>query len=373
MAFNRIISDYFRQTDYTSSDPRLFNIDDIESGTSLPDDRLRALLRCPLPADSTFKYQQQSVFPFVKWNLDQLTACKPSQLYGSFLTPPAASSDTYVSFNFGNSIGSVYVDYKQIPRGITDTQSIRIAHALEKLARVSMSAPKTFRAQQEAHFGISSDSCDNCSTRYLGTYRTDLEIGEVIASSNYEGQDSSNYLGQVAGKGTLSGHRNGVIKMHTKDFGIIIGVHYVKPEAEYQCNRLNTLVTRFGRSDFFVPEFDQLGLEPQYAGTFAADATSNWNVLGYQSRYSNLKSRVSEVHGNFQKNRSMSPWAMARNHTSWLETDGTLNRFFVDPRVADTIFEVGSDGTELTDQFICHYLFNATLVSDMSVNGTPSL
>ena len=161
--------------------------------------------------------------------------------------------------------------------------------------------------------------------------------------------------------------------MHSKDFGIIIGVHYVKPEAEYQCNRLNTLVTRFSRSDFFVPEFDQLGLEPQYAGTFAADATSNWNVLGYQSRYSNLKSRVSEVHGNFQKNRSMSPWAMARNHTSWLETDGTLNRFFVDPRVADTIFEVGSDGTELTDQFICHYLFNATLVSDMSVNGTPSL
>ena len=161
--------------------------------------------------------------------------------------------------------------------------------------------------------------------------------------------------------------------MHSKDFGIIIGVHYVKPEAEYQSNRLNTLVTRFGRSDFFVPEFDQLGLEPQYAGTFAADRTSNWNVLGYQSRYSNLKSRVSEVHGNFQKNRSMAPWAMARNHSSWLEIDGTLNRFFVDPRVADTIFEVGSDGTELTDQFICHYLFNATLVSDMSVNGTPTL
>ena len=183
----------------------MFNIDDIESGSSLPDERLRALLRCPLPADSTLKYQQQSVFPFVKWNLDQLTACKPSQLYGSFLTPPAASSDNIVSFNTGNSIGSVYMDYNKIPRGIADTQSIRIAHALEKLARVSMSAPKTFRAQQEAHFGVSSESCDNCSTRYLGTYRTDLQIGEVIASSNYEGADSSNYLGQVAGKGTLSG------------------------------------------------------------------------------------------------------------------------------------------------------------------------
>ena len=161
--------------------------------------------------------------------------------------------------------------------------------------------------------------------------------------------------------------------MHSKDFGIIIGVHYVKPEAEYQMNRLNTLVTRFGRSDFFVPEFDQLGLEPCYQGEYVAGSAANWTVLGYRSRYSNLKSRVSEVHGNFQKGRSMSAWAMSRNHLEFEAIDRSLYRFYVDPRVSDTIFEHNFDGTEVTDQFICHYLYHATLVSDMSVNGTPTL
>lgn len=373
LAFNRILSDYYRQTDYTSSDPRLFNIDDIDSGTGLPSSRLRAFLRCQLPSDQSANWKFSSIFPFVKWNLDALTACKPSQLYGSFSNPSGLNASPEVSFDLVHSNGGVWSNYNDVSHGVSNTQDLRISRALEKLARVSMSAPKTFRAQQEAHFGVSSDSCDNCSTRYLGTYRTDLEIGEVIATTNYDSQDASNYLGQVAGKGTCTGRRNGVIKMHSKEFGVIIGIHYIKPEAEYQCNRMNQLVSRFSRSDFFVPEFDQLGLEPQYQGIYHASASHNFDVLGYQSRYSNLKSRVTEVHGNFQKGRNLSQWAMARNYGLASPLDASIQRFFVDPRVTATIFEVNSDGTEITDQFISHYRFDATLVSDMSVNGTPTL
>ena len=64
---------------------------------------------------------------------------------------------------------------------------------------------------------------------------------------------------------------------------------------------------------------------------------------------------------------------MARNHVSYTPADTSVLRFFVDPRVADTLFEHNFDGTEVTDQFICHYLYNATLVSDMSINGIPTL
>ena len=69
----------------------------------------------------------------------------------------------------------------------------------------------------------------------------------------------------------------------------------------------------------------------------------------------------------------MSAWAMSRNHLDFEAIDRSLYRFYVDPRVSDTIFEHNFDGTEVTDQFICHYLYHATLVSDMSVNGTPTL
>ena len=73
-------------------------------------------------------------------------------------------------------------------------------------------APKTFKAQQEAHFGVSSESCDSCSIRYLGSYRSDLEIGEVIATSNYDSEVASNYLGQVAGKGVCAGQKMVLLK-----------------------------------------------------------------------------------------------------------------------------------------------------------------
>ena len=371
LAFNRILNDYYRQTDYVAGDARLFNIDDIESGTQLPDQRLRAIFRCRFTTDD--QYETNCIFPFVKWNLDKLTATKPSQLYGSFTAPNDVNATGNVQFFLHGGLGTVDTDYPSVTHATATTQNLRVAQALEKIARVSMAAPKTFKAQQEAHFGVSSDSCDSSSIRYLGSYRSDLEIGEVIATSNYDSQAASNYLGQVAGKGVCSGHQNGVVKMHSKDFGVIIGVHYVKPEAEYQMNRLNPLVTRFGRSDFFVPEFDQLGLEPCYQGEYVAGSAVNWNIIGYRSRYSNLKSRVSEVHGNFQKDRNISSWAMARNHLDFQDIDRSLYRLYVDPRVSDTIFEHNFDGTEVTDQFICHYLYKATLVSDMSINGIPTL
>ena len=37
LAFNRILSDFYRQTDYTQSIPQFFNIDDLESGANIPD------------------------------------------------------------------------------------------------------------------------------------------------------------------------------------------------------------------------------------------------------------------------------------------------------------------------------------------------
>ena len=127
-----------------------------------------------------------------------------------------------------------------------------------------MSAPKTFRAQQAALFGESSPSCDNCSPRFLGSYDSSLDISEVTASTAYDGgsPETSNYLGEVGGKGTSTNQKDGVIRFKAEDFGVIIGVHYIVPDAEYQMNRYNRHCSKLTRSDFFNPAFDRLGLQP---------------------------------------------------------------------------------------------------------------
>lgn len=369
LAFNKIISDYYRQSDYTNANPMLFNIDDLESGSRIPVQRLANMFHIWSGSSAVPDY---SIYPFCKWNLDKIIAVKPGQLYGSFNNPTGVNSHPSASFALVSNNGSVHVDFSSVSHGVSSTQDMRVARALEKLARVSMSAPKTFREQQKAHFGIAEQDSIH-SVRYLGSYRSDLEVGEVTATSNYEGSSNSNFLGEVAGKGTSRNQRNGVIKFHSDGYGIVMGIHYVKPDAEYTGNRLDPFVTMLNRSQFYCPEFDNLGLEPVLGSASYLNKSTNNNVVGYASRYWYYKSRVNEVHGNFGKGRSFSPWAIARNSLGDSVSLYSMNRFFVDPNVTDTIFKVNYNHTEANDQFICHYRYDSTLVSDMSVNGTPIL
>lgn len=373
LAFNRILSDFYRSTDYVQSNPRRFNIDDLDSGSQIPDERLRSLFHCIRFGDPDASVNGlYSCFPFAKWHLDRLVSVKPSQLYGSFIDSTNTNADPGTIFQLFPTVGSVQGRNSGNP-SLSTTQDIRVALAFEKIGRLSMSAPKTFRSQQAALFGESSPSCDNCTPRYLGSYDSSLDISEVTATSAYEGQNSetSNYLGEVGGKGTSVNQKNGVIKFKSEDFGVIIGVHYIVPDAEYQMNRYNRHCCKLSRTDFFNPAFDRLGLQPQYRGEVVLSKGQNQQVIGLQSRYIEYKTRENEVHGNFQRGRSLQAWSIPRN-IDWTGVDG-VSRFYVHPEVVDSLFKAKYDGTEVTDQFYCHYYFDQTIVQNKSAVGLPIL
>ena len=258
LAFNRILSDFYRVTDYAQSNPRRFNIDDLDSGSQISDERLRSLFHCMWVTEPDATTSDiYSCFPFAKWHLDRLVSVKPSQLYGSFSNPTNVNSSVG-TFDLSPSLGGVNVNYNSVTHGLSNTQDLRIAQSLEKIGRIAMSAPKTFRAQQAALFGESSPSCDNCSPRFLGSYASSLDISEVTATTAYDSgsPDTSNFLGEVGGKGTSTNQKNGVITFKAEDFGVIMGVHYIVPDAEYQMNRYNRHCCKLSRSDFFNPAFE---------------------------------------------------------------------------------------------------------------------
>ena len=196
--------------------------------------------------------------------MDRLISVKPSQLYGSFTDPTLPLSTGPASFSKSEMVGGVSIDYPSLTHAYANTNELRIAQSIEKIGRLAMSAPKTFRAQQAALFGETSPSCDNCTPRYLGSYESSLDISEVTASTAYDGgtPETSHYPGEVGGKGTSTNQKNGVIKFKAEDFGVIMGVHYIVPDAEYQMNRYNRHCCKLSRSDFFNPAFDRLGLQP---------------------------------------------------------------------------------------------------------------
>ena len=376
LAFNRILSDFYRATDYVQSNPNRFNIDDLDSGSQIPDERLRSLFHVMRSGDvDSNSIGQYSCFPFAKWHLDRLISVKPSQLYGSFIP-----EDSFANVNSSNTFmvepnsGDVDVYHNSSdPNIFVSTQYQRVALAVEKIGRLAMSAPKTFRAQQAALFGETSPSCDNCTPRYLGSYDSSLDISEVTASTAYNGgtPETSNYLGEVGGKGTSVNQKNGVIKFKSEDFGVIMGVHYIVPDAEYQMNRYNRHCSKLTRSDFFNPAFDRLGLQPLYRGEILLNKPDNQTVVGMQARYIEYKTRENEIHGNFQRGRTLQAWSIPRN-IDYNSSDG-VSRFYVNPDVVDSLFKANYDGTEVTDQFYCHYFFDQTIVQNKSAVGLPIL
>ena len=145
-----------------------------------------------------------------------------------------------------------------MPPAVT-AMGIRSMIAQEKLAQLSMLAPKDYRSQIRAHFGVDVDKCSDCASQYIGSYNSQLNIGEVTATASTSG-DSSSKLGQIAGKGVSSSSSS--LKFTSKDCGIMMGIHYFSNESDYSSTGLDQFNSKVLRSDYYQPEYDSLGMQP---------------------------------------------------------------------------------------------------------------
>lgn len=364
LAYQRIFFDFYRNTDYTANEPRYYNIDNYAGGTALDS------------PTSHFIFEPR----YSQWHKDRITSVKPSSLSvmqtlndvgpknGEGLPNPdnyilRYSSDTYLQQS--GSSGT-----------LVNASRLRATLAYDRLARLTMLSPKTYEAQLKAQFGVTPDNCDYCSVRYLGSYDSTINIGEVTASAAGEtGTGSKSVLGQLAGKGISSGERNGIIKAHFNEPGIVMGIHHIQPYSEYDSNRLDDFNKKLSRNDFYMPSYDNLGLQPLLRGqvNIPTNGIVDFNnVVGYQARYLEYKTRLDEVHGQFQSKQSLSAWCMPRTAQIASSMIGA-NNLYVNPKISDTLFALSYDGSQQSDSFLCHYRYDATIVRNMSMLGIPTM
>ena len=227
----------------------------------------------------------------------------------------------------------------------------------------------------KAHFGVDPDNCDYCSCRFLCSFDSDVVINEVIASAaGSDGTGSTSSVGEIYGRGVSSGKSNRVIKAQFNEPGIVMGIHYTQPVAEYDSSRIDLFNRKLTRQDYFVPEYDSLGLQPvlRMDAAVEPDATLNTNndVLGYAPRYNEYKSRLDEVHCNFQSGGNLKAWTIPRS----IQLSGVVvsKSLKIDPHVTNSIFSVIYDGTKNTDPYLHHFLFKAQMSRNMSIYGLPT-
>lgn len=366
LAFIHIYHDYYRNSDWETIDPHFFNLDNLASGANIADSVLNGIL-------------QHCGWAYVNLNKDRFTSLKPSASYSSgfAMSPSIPSSGSFYNFVSDDRGTSAWTGAITAGSSLGITaQSIRTVLALEKLNLLTNYSAKTFSKQLKAHFGVSPSSTRLYECSFLGSFNSDIGIAEVTATGTGESGSRSSVLGQVAGKGIGSGQ--GQIQGDFHDHGIVIGIHYIKADLCYNSDGLDTFNIMLSKNDFYTPEFDALGVEPciavEQTGVSQLTATSANNVMGYRTRYASYKSRESRMHGQLQSTGDLSTWTapFILRPVSYAGIF-SQNKYKASPNDLDSICAVAYAGDDSSDQFLCHYRFDAILSRNMSVFGIPNL
>lgn len=180
------------------------------------------------------------------------------------------------------------------------TSNLRSMFAVEKLLSITNRAKKTYDAQVLAHLGVDMPTDYFHQIQFIGSQRSTIKVGEVVATaSGVDGSGTSVPLGDVAGKGYSVMGSDGV-KFTAPCDGVFMAIYSAVPRVRYYAPlEKHAMIT--SRLSFFQPEFAKLGMQPIFGyEAFAAPEASteysaNTDVLGWQMRYEELKSRFNKV------------------------------------------------------------------------------
>lgn len=373
-AYQKIYSDFYRNTTYEPYDVDTFNFDHAFEGTF------------------TISYFMKMLqLRYRNLPLDYLTNLRPTPLVSmpDGISSALAISNSSDSNSFGVDSGnrSATVNAKFAGSYSTiDVSSVRAAFALDKLLSVTMRAGKTYAEQMEAHFGVKTSEGRDGQVYYLGGFDSNFETGDVTQTggTTTEGSQDAGYLGRVVGKsiGVGQGH----VSFDAKEHGVLMCIYSAVPAMQYDSCRVDPFVHKVTRGDFFIPEFEDLGMQPlmnynviDHQRDVSGHGTDDVQVkgaspFGWQLRYSEYKTAIDLNHGQFGYDGALSFWTIARMRApleGFFNGSFTLNDLKISPRVVDSVFAVNYNGKQVTDQLFGGCYFGITKISDMSVDGLP--
>lgn len=253
-----------------------------------------------------------------------------------------------------------------------DILSLRRSEAVQKWRENTLRAGNEVLDNFEAHYGSKPASHVQTHPTFIGSYDSPLNISDVNATAQ-TGAAMNGDVGSVVGKG-ISTISDKTFKFETNDFGVIIGLFSLVPEAEYSStgiDRPNQLLEQF---DYYFNEFENLGLEAVSSATYYVGDTSVTKraVGGYLPRYFAYKGKMDKVHLGFHPNQRYRAWVSPKadlEQAMLSQTPIPLSTLYINPSLLNTIF-VSSVQNE--EQFIVDLENQVTAIRSLSVSGMPS-
>ncbi len=254
-----------------------------------------------------------------------------------------------------------------------DVLSLRRSEAVQIWRENALRAGNRVWDNYKAHYGVDSYFRDHRPT-HIASVDAPLNISDVMttANSTYSGNTNPNVqVGDIAGKGLCSMDKDN-IKFHSDDFGVIIAISSILPEAEYNAYGIDRMNQLLESEDFFIPEYENLGLEAVSSQNFVQAPTDVAKVVGYAPRYYGYKTKLDKCFGTFCTNGINSPWCSPKYDVSALMGTPSgaipLSVLYVNPQIYNVNFTVG---VTVSPQFKADFYFDVDAVRPMSVLGLP--
>lgn len=272
--------------------------------------------------------------------------------------------------------------------------NLRSAFALDKLYRLmSQASDGDYKSQIKARYGFDAYA-PQMRCQFVGSASSVIQVNPITSTADtltstdnaFEGTP----VGRIYGNGVAQG--SDTFDFDTKEHGILMGICSFVPDVDYSSYGVNIFNKKLSSSEYFQPEFDNLGKQPLDATSLylakvpGAGGIQSPAVLGWIPRYAEYKTHVDEVHGQLNGNiyrsasgqPTLSSWTAPRlagfeddKASFWCKDGLSKNFFYINPALYNSIFVNQYEGFQTQDQFICEVSNNVQAVLPMSVSGEP--
>lgn len=366
LAYQKIYSDYYRDSQWERIAPSTFNVDFMDGSGN---NSIESYLDGDSSSDIITNYNLFDL-RYCNWQKDLFHGLVPHQQYGESAVVQTSDVESGKPTNF-------------------TILALRQAEFLQKWKEITQSGNKDYKDQIEKHWGVSAGDALSEMCTYLGGISSSLDINEVV-NSNITGDNAAD----IAGKGT--GVSNGYINFNAgAKYGVIMCIYHCLPLLDYTADLLESAFTKVNATDYAIPEFDRVGMEAvpfakminplknEDGLNFTAFASM---IMGYAPRYIDYKTSVDFSIGGFRD--TLKNWVISYGNTSICNQLSTLKGpalpglepsvapmnytfFKVNPNCLNPLFAVAVDSEISTDNFLCSSFFDVKVVRNLDTDGLP--
>lgn len=282
---------------------------------------------------------------------------------------PVSTAAAYTSATQNIAIDVANQPYADLSAatGIT-INAMRQAFLVQQLQERDARGGTRYTEIMRSHFGVVSPDMRLQRPEYIGGGSSPLMITPVAQTAPTSGVT----VGALGAAGTATGQHTA--SYAATEHGYIIGLINVKSDISYQ-NGVNKMWTRSTRYDFYWPSLAGLGEQAVLRGEIFKSGTSADNtVFGYQERWHEYRTHVSEVTGKFRSGMSgtLDAWHLAE----FFGSAPVLGDTFVSDQgsvILDRVVAAGATARTTFQQYLADILIQREAVRAMPMFGTPAL